>query len=128
MEKTPFNLKCYDPLENSISPVGDPVALMLCEPRLSVAERLYFLLGSGHKDITGTEIFQGDILKTVYPDSQEPTGKAEVYNEVVFKDGCLGWIGETTGEFYPFATDMPENPIIVGNIFQHKHLLENGKA
>lgn len=84
----------------------------------------------GLPDKNGKEIYEGDILMDQYQDIQPQTWEEEggiitvkIYYPVVLKNGCFGWIGEITGEFFTFHDlPIPETEI-VGNIYENLELL-----
>lgn len=74
------------------------------------------------KDKHGTEIYVGDIVLSTYVERDGTVEK--VYNEVVFQDAAFGYIGEVTGKFCNDLHEFAHETEVVGNIYQHKHLLE----
>ena len=82
---------------------------------------------TGFTDKNGTKVFEGDILYTKYEDTQEEKGYYEVYNEVVFKNGAFGLVGETTGDFLSFDYLPIVNETVCGNIYDNSKLLEKMK-
>lgn len=79
---------------------------------------------TGLTDKNGTEIYEGDILLDRYEDKCEETGYGETYNEVAFRDGAFGMIGEIISELLPFCDNPIRNEVVVGNIYDNKDLLE----
>lgn len=77
---------------------------------------------TGLTDKNGKEIFEGDILHSMYEDKAEPSGVGHIYNEVAFRDGAFGWIGEITNDFFPFdGSEIKEE--VIGNIHDNPELL-----
>lgn len=82
---------------------------------------------TGFTDKNGTKVFEGDILYAKYEDAQDEKGYYEVYNEVVFKDGAFGLIGETTNDFLSFNYLPIVNETVCGNIHDNPKLLDKIK-
>lgn len=85
---------------------------------------------AGLPDKNGKEICEGDILMDQYQDKNYDPDREDdspitvkIYYPVVFKDGCLGWIGEITGEFFNFHDHPVPETQIVGNIYENPELL-----
>lgn len=81
---------------------------------------------TGLLDKNGKEIYEGDILHGIYKDKAEPSGVGHTYNEVAFRKGAFGWIGEITGDFFPFDGSEIEEEVI-GNIHDNPELLTDKK-
>lgn len=80
---------------------------------------------TGLLDKNGKEIYEGDIL-LLGEEWDGNTGSVAVYNEVGFKDGCFGYIGERSGKLLPFChNEVTEE--IAGNIHDNPELLKGGK-
>lgn len=79
---------------------------------------------TGLKDNNGVNIFEGDILYYRYDDELEADGYGEVYNEVVFKDGAFGIMGEITNEFLSFSCNPIKTEVVAGNIHDYPELLK----
>ena len=79
---------------------------------------------TGLTDKSGVKVFEGDILYAKYEDTQEEKGYYEVYDEVVFKNGAFGLIGETTGDLLSFDYLPIVNEVVCGNIYDNKELLK----
>lgn len=72
---------------------------------------------TGLLDKDGKEIYEGDILLM-----GEDEG-VRIYNKVGVKDGCFGYIGEYSGELFPFCNyNVMEE--IVGNIYYNPDLIK----
>jgi hypothetical protein len=85
--------------------------------------RQYKTLIAGFTDQeTGSIYFEGDVLYEKIKDEHEQLGYCEIYNLVVFKNGAFGWIGEVTGEFFPFSEHPIEREKCIGNIHEDKKL------
>lgn len=92
----------------------------------SVVELLHFdsieaitpLQFTGIIDKNGNDVYEGDVLYETYKDQYEEKGYGEIKILVDFKDGSFGWVGEITGEFYPFAIYPIGDMIVIGNIYE----------
>lgn len=91
--------------------------------RITEQDGLIIMQYTGHKDHTGAEIYEGDI---VFADSNE-------YNYVI-KFGeypndhdedykCTGWYTELVGDGYKCSLQMTEGLEIIGNIYANPDLL-----
>lgn len=85
---------------------------------------------TGLPDKNGKEIYEGDILMDQYQDKEYDSDTNEwkavtvkIYYPVVFKNGCFGWIGEITGEFYNFYDHPISEAEIAGNVYDNLDLL-----
>lgn len=77
---------------------------------------------TGLHDKNGKEIYEGDVLYEKYEDKAEESGYGEISNLVAFKNGCFGWIGEITGDFFAFDEYLIDNEVI-GNIHDNPELV-----
>lgn len=82
------------------------------------------------QDKNGKDIYEGDILMDQYQDKNYDLDREDdspitvkIYYPVVFKDGCLGWIGEITGEFFNFYDHPVPETQIVGNVYESPELI-----
>lgn len=81
---------------------------------------------AGLLDKNGKEIYEGDILEL--KDNPNTDGENRVVrNEVAFKDGAFGIIGEITGNLLPFFDYPIVNEVVVGNIHDNPELLKGGE-
>lgn len=78
------------------------------------------------------DIYEGDILMDQYEDREYNSDTDEwgpvtrkIYYPVVFQDGCFGWIGEITGDFFDFHLDPIPEAEIVGNVYENPDLLNS---
>ncbi len=74
-------------------------------------------------DKNRSEIYEGDIMYQRYFDKLEESGYGETFLQIAFKDGAFGWIGDITGQFFSFAEQPLDDYEIIGNIYEHPHLL-----
>jgi uncharacterized phage protein (TIGR01671 family) len=70
------------------------------------------------KDKNGKEIYEGDIVEVT---ESSPI----VRGVVVFKYGCF-WVQKDDSDPY-FLVDLVDFIKVIGNIYEHKHLLEESK-
>ncbi|MVM33617.1 hypothetical protein GO755_26500 [Spirosoma sp. HMF4905] len=79
---------------------------------------------TGQTDMDGKDVYEGDIIETRHEDKMELKGFGLVYNEIAFRDGCFGLIGEVTSEHACFAQiGEIKDARVVGNIFQNPELV-----
>lgn len=84
---------------------------------------------SGVLDINGVKIWEGDILFWSYIDEDENL-RLDRYEVVIFQDGAFGTDGDWTEPTVAlcrgigYATGNPHFEAVVGNIYEHAHLLE----
>ncbi len=99
---------------------GSIVPLCNSDDKISV-----LLEYSGKNDIKRVNIYEGDIIiKRKYVDGTEITMLTEIV-PVVFNTSSFGYIGRETNAFYPFVNDAEYDFEIIGNVFQHLHLLSD---
>jgi uncharacterized phage protein (TIGR01671 family) len=79
---------------------------------------------TGLKDKNGKGVYEGDILEHSYEDKMEDEGYGIVRNAVCFHQGSFCWIGEVTGEPFPFENADLNDLEIAGNIYENPKLLE----
>ena len=81
------------------------------------------ILYSGKKDITGRDIYEGFIVERIgaVPGDEDITG-------VVVLDECQWWIVDKIDErAVPLFSETAMDRII-GNIYEHNHLLKQGES
>lgn len=89
---------------------------------------IVLLQSSEVPDKNGNMMHDGHIVKCVHEDSlEDPDAPLETFHQITFQNGSFGWIGEITGEFYPFSEDPLSDCEIVGNIFENQELLKKNE-
>lgn len=78
------------------------------------SDRFILLQNTGLKDKNGKEIFEGDIIKTVF----------NINSIVSFVNGCFVLFGDDDRELLCTACSMEE---VIGSIHEHPELLETVK-
>lgn len=91
-------------------------------------DEVIILQSSEMPDMMGNMMYDGHVVKCAHLDAMEdPMAPLYTYHHITFRNGSFGWLGEITGEFYPFSEDPLRDAVIVGNIFQNPELLELNK-
>lgn len=96
----------------------------------------HILQSTGIEDIDGKEIYEGDIVKLTVPD-RHYTMQGDGYSDIMREDG-FEFVGEVKflhamwfivdgGKGYPLIFDTDQTLEVIGNIYEHKHLLEENE-
>ena len=101
------------------------VRFRLSEPKSFLGnDPLIIMQSTGLKDKHGVEIFEGDVLKVFIFDGKGPHAK------VIFKNGMFGIEDDMFGYGYDKGLYTLDQIIsirdaeVIGNIYEHPHLLE----
>ena len=77
---------------------------------------------TGFFDKWNTRVFEGDILRSIYPD--EPYEPAICYERVIWDDGCWCSVHKENAPDEIWQIDLTRYSKVVGNIFDNGGLLE----
>jgi uncharacterized phage protein (TIGR01671 family) len=87
-------------------------------------EQVELMQCSGLKDKNGTLIYEGNILKAYYENSDTETTEFD-YVPVGFDKECAAfYMGAKHKEYFADGTFIPEEYEVVGNIYENKELLQ----
>lgn len=81
---------------------------------------------TGLLDKNGKEIYEGDILESKDSTNIDEENRV-VRNEVTFKDGAFGIIGEITSCLLSFFDYYITDEVVIGNIYDNPELLGGGE-
>jgi hypothetical protein len=100
-------------------PGGERVSWLFMAP-----SEVAILQSSGLPDKKGNIFYQGHIVADMIVDNQEKNEFRLEHYQIVFQNGCFGWLGEINGEFHSFSEDPLSDCEIVGNIFENLELIK----
>lgn len=88
--------------------------------------RFVVVRSTSHLDYNFTEAFEGDIVKSIWVDKDKYDNGDYNYGLIVYDEKTSSCRLSFGGEVERFAIDL-NNEEIIGNIHQHKYLLEKIK-
>ena len=99
-------------------------------------EKAVWMQFTGLTDVNSREIYEGDIVKLTVPD-RHYTMQGNGYSDIMREDGFefVGevkflhamWFIKESLDGYPLIFDTDQTLEVIGNIYQHKHLLKENE-